>query len=83
LRCTFTAAKADPALEPIASASAASRTCRFGEFELNPATRELRRGGERVDLQPKVFDRIAYLLEQRAWVVDKDELLQAVWPRSC
>lgn len=72
----------EPALEPSAPVSVSIRTCRFGEFELNPATRELLRRGARVELQPKVFDLIAYLLEHRTRVVDKDELLQAVWPRQ-
>lgn len=54
----------------------------FGRFELRTATHELLRNGERVDVQPKVFDLIAYLLAHRDRVVDKNELQDAVWPRQ-
>lgn len=53
---------------------------RFGDFELRPAGRELLRDGVPVELQPKVFDFIAYLLQHRDRAVGKEELLAAVWP---
>ena len=55
---------------------------RFGEFLLDPATRALYRNGERVELQPKVFDLIVHLVECRDRAVSKDELQDAVWPRQ-
>jgi DNA-binding winged helix-turn-helix (wHTH) protein/tetratricopeptide (TPR) repeat protein len=55
---------------------------RIGAFELRLATRELLREGEPVELQPKVFDFIAFLVRNRHRAVDKDELLDAVWPRQ-
>src|SRR5690606_25389774 len=55
---------------------------RFGPFELHPARHELLRDGEPVELQPKLFEFIAYLLQNRGRVVDKNELLDAVWPRQ-
>src|SRR5690606_6131210 len=57
-------------------------TFRFGEFELSLARRLLLRAGEPVELQPKVFECIAFLLVNRGRVVDKAELLDAVWPRQ-
>jgi DNA-binding winged helix-turn-helix (wHTH) protein len=54
---------------------------RFGEFVLDRATRELRRGGKRVSLSAKAFDCIAYLIEQRGRAVGRDELIAAVWGR--
>ena len=47
------------------------------EFDLN--RRELRRGGELVPLQPRVFALLVYLIKQRHRAVDKDEIQDAVW----
>lgn len=58
------------------------RAYRFDPFELRPHSRELLRDGCPVELQPKVFDLIAYLLTHRGRAVDKNELLEAVWPRQ-
>lgn len=55
---------------------------RFGRFELHPAARLLLRDGQPVELQAKVFDFIAYLLAHRGRAVEKNELLDAVWPRQ-
>lgn len=63
-------------------ASTGPDTFRFGEFELSLARRLLLRAGEPVELQPKVFECIAFLLVNRGRVVDKAELLDAVWPRQ-
>src|SRR5260370_37693929 len=41
--------------------------------------RELRRSGERIALDPQVFDLLVYLVRTRERVVSKDDLLQAVW----
>jgi TolB-like protein len=51
----------------------------FGDLSLDIERRELRRGGDPVDLAPKAFDLLAFLIEQRDRVVSKDDLLQAVW----
>lgn len=56
-------------------------TYRFGEFELAPASRELRCRGERVALPPKSFECLAYLLAHRDRAVGRDELISAVWGR--
>lgn len=55
---------------------------RFGAFELRPASRELLCDGRLLDAQPKVLDLIAYLVEHRHRAVDKQELMDAVWPRQ-
>jgi len=54
---------------------------RFGTCVLDVARRELRRDGELVPLQPKVFELLAYLIEHRDRAVDKAEIQDAVWPR--
>ena len=52
----------------------------FGDFELDESLYQLRRKGEVVRLEPKVFDVLAYLVRRRERVVAKDELLAQLWP---
>jgi pimeloyl-ACP methyl ester carboxylesterase/DNA-binding winged helix-turn-helix (wHTH) protein len=51
----------------------------FGEFELDTRLHELRRSGDRLHVEPQVFDVLAYLLASRDRLVTKDELLDRVW----
>ncbi|MCQ4164650.1 winged helix-turn-helix domain-containing protein [Tahibacter harae] len=55
---------------------------RFGEFDLDPAARELRRGTERVELPGSAFDGLVYLIAQRDRAVGRDELMAAIWGRA-
>lgn len=52
----------------------------FGDFCLDAAERRLLRHGEAVPLTPKAFETLAYLVSRSGHVVEKDELLGAVWP---
>jgi DNA-binding winged helix-turn-helix (wHTH) protein/tetratricopeptide (TPR) repeat protein len=52
----------------------------FGDFEVDEVRCELRLHGVPVKIQPKPFSLLLYLLKNRHRVVDKDELLAAVWP---
>ena len=52
----------------------------FGEFRLDAAKRLLfRADGEIVQLTPKVFETLLYLVRNSEKIIEKDELLQAVW----
>src|SRR5262245_29863016 len=51
----------------------------FGDYALDLERRELRRGAELVEVEPQVFDLLAYLVENRDRVASKDDLLAAVW----
>ncbi len=55
---------------------------RFGEFELDPASRELWRGAERIALPLKSLECLAYLVANRERAVGRDELISAVWGRT-
>lgn len=52
----------------------------FAGFELDAVQRSLKRGVTPIELRPRSFDVLAYLLGAGARVVGKDELLQALWP---
>jgi len=52
---------------------------RFGDCELSVERIELRRSGRIVDMEPQVFDVLAYLLHHRERVVPKTELLDQIW----
>ncbi len=53
---------------------------RFGRFELDEGRRELRLGDRTLELQPRVFDLLVYLVRNQDRVVPKEELLSAIWP---
>ncbi len=58
------------------------RIYRFGNYSVDPATRELRAAGELVALSPTLFDCLAWLIEHRDRAVGRDELVAAVWGKS-
>ena len=51
----------------------------FGDCELSVERIELRRAGQIVDMEPQVFDVLAYLLRHRERVVPKAELFDQIW----
>jgi len=55
----------------------------FGDFQLDPVKRLLRRlDGTPVPLAPRVFDTLLYVVEHRDSVMDKERIMEAVWPDS-
>ena len=52
----------------------------FGGFVLDVAAGELRRGSERIEMRPKLFALLSYLVEHHGRLVPKEELLSAIWP---
>lgn len=53
---------------------------RFDTYELDEERHELHRFGEVVPIEPKVFQVLLYLLENRNRVVSKEELIEQCWP---
>src|SRR3984957_5914554 len=53
---------------------------RFGIFELDLRTGELRKNGLRVRLQEQPFQVLAMLLEQPGQIVSREELQKKLWP---
>src|SRR5215510_8210526 len=52
----------------------------FGPYRLDLDERLLLRHGEVVPLQPKVFDLLLALVERHGHLLEKDQLMNAVWP---
>jgi DNA-binding winged helix-turn-helix (wHTH) protein len=55
------------------------RSCAFGSFVIDEASRSLFNDGRRVELPPRYFDLLLFLIEQRARVVTKDDLYERIW----
>src|SRR6266568_4879374 len=65
-----------------AMSSLTSNLYSFGEFRVDTQSRVLRRGEEPIALTPKAFEVLLLLIQHSGEVVNKDELMQTVWPDS-
>src|ERR1700730_830670 len=54
----------------------------FGRFRLNATERLLQRDRDIVPLTPKVFDTLLVMVENSGHVLEKNELMQCLWPDS-
>src|SRR5437588_12541225 len=61
-------------------ANSSSQRLRFGVFELDMRTAELRKAGVRLKLQEQPFRVLCKLLEQPGELVTREELSQTLWP---
>lgn len=55
------------------------RILRFDAYAIDLQRCSLRRGAEELELRPKAFDVLRYLMENWGRVVGKEEILKAVW----
>lgn len=56
-----------------------AETLRFGEFTLDPANRQLSRGGTPLDLGGRYLDTLILLVRERGSLISKDRLHEEVW----
>ena len=54
----------------------------FGPYRLDPAKRVLLKDGAQVQLTPKAFDTLLALVEERGRLLQKDVLINRIWPDS-
>ena len=54
----------------------------FGDFRLDARERILLRDGQPVPLTPKTFEMLFLLVSQNGRVVEKDQLMNALWPET-
>jgi DNA-binding response OmpR family regulator len=55
------------------------RVLRAGDLEVDPATREVRRGGRVVDLASREYAILEYLLRNPSHVLSRDQIAEHVW----
>src|ERR1051326_549975 len=60
----------------------ASHAYVFGPFRLDPAERILTRDGAVISLTGKAFDALLLLVQNSGKILDKQELLNKIWPDS-
>lgn len=51
----------------------------FGDVELNFKKYTARKGGRALDLSPREFEVLRYLIRRRGEIVTRDQLLDEVW----
>ena len=71
----------EEAAEP-APASEVGQVLKFGDVVMDLARHEVTVRGSHVDLTPKEFDLLRYLLEHKEHVLSRDQLLDHVWGYS-
>jgi DNA-binding winged helix-turn-helix (wHTH) protein/tetratricopeptide (TPR) repeat protein len=54
----------------------------FKGFRLDRAQRRLLHHGRPLQLKPKIFDLLLYLVERQGQLVAKDELMREIWPNT-
>jgi len=67
-------------LELLMPANSPSSIVRFGNFEVNFQTGELRQRGQKIKLQEQPFQVLAALLEHSGELVTREELRNKLWP---
>lgn len=65
-----------------ASSSAASSTLAVGDLTLDPQTRRVHRGDVEVELSPKAFGVLEFLMHQQGLVMSKEQILDNVWDHA-
>jgi Tol biopolymer transport system component/DNA-binding winged helix-turn-helix (wHTH) protein len=64
----------------VGSSASSPDTVRFGMFEADLATGELRKRGRKVALQDQPFQILALLLQRPGEIVSREDLQRALWP---
>jgi len=67
---------------PAALPSFSTRYLRFGPFQVDLQREDLRRDGERIRLQGKVYQTLLILLSRAGSVVTREEVRRHLWPEN-
>lgn len=51
----------------------------LADLKINEKTREVTRGTEQIELTPREFDLVVYLLKNKRQVLNRDQIMEAVW----
>ena len=69
-----------PASEAVTEPLGTTGVRRFGVFEFDPSTRELRKQGVRIRLQGQPMEILALFMERPGEIVTREELQKKLWP---
>lgn len=61
------------------AATEGAQSVRSGDLEADPLQRKVLLGDRSLQLKPKEFDLLVYLMQQRGRVLTRDQLLEKVW----
>ena len=64
----------------LAEENANSAKYEFDGFLIDAAGRRVLHAGEQLQLTPKIFDTLLYLVDNARRLIEKDELMQVIWP---
>jgi two-component system, OmpR family, response regulator len=56
-----------------------SNTLQIADLSLDEKTREVRRGNKSIELTPREFDLLVYLLKNKKQVLNRTQIIEAVW----
>ena len=56
-----------------------SNTLQIADLQVNEQTREVIRGDEYIELTPREFDLLVYLLKNKRLVLNREQIIEAVW----
>ena len=51
----------------------------MSDLKLNEKTREVSRGDQSIELTPREFDLLVYLMTNKKQVLNREQILEAVW----
>ncbi|MDQ0429095.1 DNA-binding response OmpR family regulator [Planomicrobium stackebrandtii] len=63
----------------LSSGNGNSAVHRFHDLEMNESTRDVKRNGRLIELTPREFDLLLYLIKNPQQVLSREQVLNAVW----
>lgn len=63
----------------LSAGNSATGRHQFGELDLNETTRAVTRSGRAIELTPREFDLLLYLMQHPKQVLSREQVLNAVW----
>lgn len=54
-------------------------TLQIADLHVNERTRDVTRGNEKIELTPREFDLLVYLLKNKRLVLNRDQIIESVW----
>lgn len=66
-------------VKPLEMAANENNAWQIADLFVNEQTREVKRGEEQIELTPREFDLLIYLLKNKRLVLTREQIIEAVW----